>query len=577
MRIPSYVSRSRHGIYYFRLHVPEHLRATTGNRTNIRKSLRTGNAQEAIRLARCLVAQYHSVFASNDQTSMAVKPTPDDTHLIADIDLSKGVFKLDYDQNNPDEVSNAERILRIMEARHNAPVSHQTAFAAPTPHEAPKNSAGVNFSDAVEAFIKSATEIKPGLRTSKKGWNTKASAGERAANLQAWVYHIGDMDVAHITHEMIIDARTSIGLTPPNFTKRLTTDFKGQTLESVLAKQRTKWLKYREDVEKARKNDMQVINIALEDYVETRSNKTVNNYLWVLRQFYDYAIQKKWVTCNEATGLDLPEEDSQGREPFSQVELKAIFESSYYQNQEYNRPEQYFVPHIQLFTGARLNEVCQLQTNDIVFPDKIPGSEHIPCIYFREGTGQHLKTEKSERLIPIHPKLWNELGLKEYYETMKAHGFDYLFPNLRLDTKNKRSDYVGDWFGRYLNILEIKRPEISNHSFRHTFINYFKQNEVPERIAGDIAGHVYTRSDKEKLEDDREGRGKTYQMYGDNYYPHVLLPYIEKVDFKLKLSPFRMQENKMVLPERTPKNVKLKWDVVITPEACQLPEVGLDF
>lgn len=575
MRIPSYVSRSRHGIYYFRLHVPEHLRATTGNRTNIRKSLRTGNAQEAIRLARGLVAQYHSVFASNDQTIMTVKPTPDDTHLIAEIDLSKGVFKLDYDQSNPDEVSNAERILKILEARHNAPVSHKTAIAAPAPRQAPTNSAGVTFSNAVETFIKSATEIKPGQRTAKKGWNSKASVGERIANLRAWVYHIGDIDVAHITHDMVIEARTNISLTPPNFNKRLTTAFKGQTLESVLAKQRTKWQKYRNDVEKARKNDLQVFNIALDDYVETIANKTVNNYLWVLRQFYDFAIQQKWVACNEATGLDLPEDDSKGRDPFSQAELKAIFESSYYSNQEYDRPEQYFVPHIQLFTGTRLNEVCQLQTNDIVFPENIPGSEHIPCFYFHEGKGQRLKTKESVRLIPIHPKLWNELGFKEYCEAMKRHGFDYLFPNLRLDTKDKRSDYVGDWFGRFLNILEIKRPKISNHSFRHTFINFFKQNEMPERIAGDIAGHAYARSDKEKLEDNREGRGKTYQMYGDNYYPHVLLPYIEKVDFKLKLTPFYMQERRMVLPERTPPNIRLSRDAIITP--IQLPELGLDF
>ena len=577
MRIPSYVSRSRHGIYYFRLHVPEHQRASTGNRSNIRKSLRTGNAQEAIRLARGLAAQYHSAFVSNDQHTMTVKPTPDDTHLIAEIDLSKGVFKLDYDQSNPDEVSNAERILKILEARHNAPESHQTAIAAPIPALAPtpKNSSGVTFSKAITAFIQNATEIKPGQRTSKKGWNTKSAAGERQANLNAWLYHIGDIDLAHITPDMIVEARTNIALTPPNFNKRLTTDFKGQTLENVLAKQLTKWQKYREDLEKARKNDLQVINVALEDYVETRSNKTVNNYLWVLRQLYDFALQQKWVSRNEAAGLDLPEEDGQGRDPFSQTELKAIFESSYFSTQEYNRPEQYFVPHIQLFTGARLNEVCQLQTHDIVFPDNIPGSEHIPCIYFREGTGQRLKTDKSERLIPIHPKLWNELGLKEYYSAMKAHGFDYLFPNLRLDTKGKRSDYVGDWFGRYLDALKIKRPEISNHSFRHTFINFFKQSEVPERIAADIAGHVYSRSDNEKLDDDREGRGKTYKMYGDNYYPHVLMPYIEKVDFKLKLTPFYMQERRMVLPERTPPNIRLSRDAIITP--IQLPEVGLDF
>jgi len=577
MRVPSYLSRSRHGIYYFRLHVPEHLRESVGNRTNIRQSLRTGNAQEAIRLARGLVAQYHTVFTSNAPLGMAIKPNPNDTHLIAEIDLSKGIFKLDYDHNNPTEVSNAERILNIFEARHNAPASHQNALVAPTPHQAPQKASGVTFPQAIAAFIESATEVKPGQRTAKKGWNTASSAGERKSNLQEWAYHIGEMDVAHVTHDMIIEARTNIALTPPNFKKRLTTDFKGQTLETVLAKQRTKWQAYITDLEKARKNDMEVINVAIEDYLETRSNKTVNNYLWVLRQFYEYAIQQKWVATNEANGLDLPEDDSKGRDPFSADELKAIFESRYYKLEEYNRPEQYFVPHIQLFTGARLNEVCQLQTADIVFPENIPGSEHIPCFYFHEGVGQKLKNKESVRLIPIHPKLWNDLGFKEYYETIKSHGFAYLFPNLRLDGKEKRSDYVGDWFGRLLDILKIKRPEISNHSFRHTFINFFKQNQLPERIAADIAGHAYSRLDKEKLEDDREGRGKTYQMYGDNYYPHVLMPYIEQVDFKLELTPFKMLSQNLVQPDRIPKGIKLIRNEIITAEDNQLPEMGMNF
>ncbi len=180
-------------------------------------------------------------------------------------------------------------------------------------------------------------------------------------------------------------------------------------------------------------------------------------------------------------------------------------------------------------------------------------------------------------MIPIHPKLWNDLGFKEYYEAIKGHGFDYLFPNLRLDGKEKRSDYVGDWFGRLLDILKIKRPEISNHSFRHTFINFFKQNELPERIAADIAGHAYSRSDKEKLEDDRDGRGKTYQMYGDNYYPHVLLPYIEQVDFKLELTPFKMLSQNLVQPERIPKGIKLTRNEIITSEDNQLPEMGMNF
>ena len=171
MRIPSYVQPVLGtASIIFRLHIPEHLRASTGNRSNIRKSLRTGNAQEAIRLARGLAAQYHSAFVSNDQHTMTVKPTPDDTHLIAEIDLSKGVFKLDYDQSNPDEVSNAERILKILEARHNAPVSHQTAIAAPIPALAPtpKNSSGVTFSKPSPPLFKTPPKSNRGNAHPKK-------------------------------------------------------------------------------------------------------------------------------------------------------------------------------------------------------------------------------------------------------------------------------------------------------------------------------------------------------------------------------------------------------------------------
>lgn len=66
-------------------------------------------------------------------------------------------------------------------------------------------------------------------------------------------------------------------------------------------------------------------------------------------------------------------------------------------------------------------------------------------------------------------------------------------------------------------------------------------------------------------------------MYGDNYYPHVLLPYIEQVDFKLELTPFKMLSQNLVQPDRIPKGIKLTRNEIITSEDNQLPEMGLDF
>lgn len=174
------------------------------------------------------------------------------------------------------------------------------------------------------------------------------------------------------------------------------------------------------------------------------------------------------------------------------------------------------MPHIQLFTGARLNEVCQLQTADIVFPEILWLQTHL--LLLPAGTGQKLKNKRSVRLIPIH-QLWNDLGFKEYYKAIKNHGFDYLFPNLRLDGKEKRSDYVGDWFGRLLDILKIKRPEISKQ-FIPAYVHQLLPSRtncpnVLRRILQVMPIAVPTRKNWKTT----AGNCVWLPMYGDNYYP----------------------------------------------------------
>ena len=44
------------------------------------------------------------------------------------------------------------------------------------------------------------------------------------------------------------------------------------------------------------------------------------------------------------------------------------------------------------YTGARMNEICQLKPNDVTYE----------AIYIR---GDILKTDNAKRVIPTHPKL----------------------------------------------------------------------------------------------------------------------------------------------------------------------------
>jgi hypothetical protein len=62
MRIPAYTYRSRQGIYFFRIVVPQSLRETFDGRTEVRLSLHTRKLREAMQLARPLASQLLDLF-----------------------------------------------------------------------------------------------------------------------------------------------------------------------------------------------------------------------------------------------------------------------------------------------------------------------------------------------------------------------------------------------------------------------------------------------------------------------------------------------------------------------------------
>jgi integrase len=107
--------------------------------------------------------------------------------------------------------------------------------------------------------------------------------------------------------------------------------------------------------------------------------------------------------------------------------------------------------------------------------------------YIDFGRELRLKTGELEscvRSVPIHPKLV-ELGFIDY--SARCDGL--LFPGIPQHKSGRYSDAPSKAFSRHLKKIGIKRPRLSFHSLRHTFIDRLKtfapdQLETRERLVG---------------------------------------------------------------------------------------------
>jgi integrase len=107
---------------------------------------------------------------------------------------------------------------------------------------------------------------------------------------------------------------------------------------------------------------------------------------------------------------------------FRDQELQILFKSVKMQNFALNTDTAHccWLPLIGLYTGARLNEVCQLNPFTDIQQDSKTG---IHYFHFTDDTDtennvlKSVKTSSSHRIVPIHSKLI-ELGILEYVESV---------------------------------------------------------------------------------------------------------------------------------------------------------------
>lgn len=518
---PSYLHR-RNGLFYFRMRVPCPFQGQYG--TEIRLSLQTGNKREAAHLSRALAVRYHAVFYNNKGEEMREKLGAIGTFEITTHPDGR-IQSVKTEPNNPADLAAAMEAIKIMQGAS----SQQQIYQAPRQEVAPATT--MLLSVAIEKFLaKMIPAGETGTKPQKvKGWDTEKAKIERPSHLGVLVELIGDLPLSTITANVLDEAWKNLQFLPPNWKK--SKELKGKSISQVLLVQQERLTKY--DAALARVSKQERYEINRDDFVKFLSASTCNNYAWTWGDFFEWCKRQKYVDENYASDFVIARDKStSSRRAFRQDELKKLFESEYYERGQYDDAYKYWIPMLMLYSGGRLNEFCQLLTSDIV----IEGG--IPCILIidDELNRQRLKNEASRRRIPVHSKLL-DAGFMEFVEQMRDAGHIKLFPHL--DTGGeKHSKLAGKWFNRHMTREGIKDGwGLDSHSFRHTAVSIWKNQETDERWAAAICGHTYKSDDDEEKLKKKAG---TFSMYGGLIEPGTLKPYVEMLDYGLTHPPFKM-------------------------------------
>jgi integrase len=251
----------------------------------------------------------------------------------------------------------------------------------------------------------------------------------------------------------------------------------------------------------------------------TLSNRTILGWFKLLGAVLAWSEEHGYIDRSPMSAGIMPEidTDAPGREPFKPEEIVKLFSSAPFTTQRSDEPSAFWLPLLSLYTGARIEELGQLARTDVRFKEgvytiTIDDRSDDPAVRKR------LKNKASRRRIPVHQQLM-VLGFRDLIEKGTAK---HVFPELPHGATRVTSLYSRH-FSRLLNRVGIKRPALSFHSFRHTFIDAMRVCNVRPDVRSALVGH----SSGSSRTDPRESA--TTAGYGSGLTMAVLAQEIGKV------------------------------------------------
>lgn len=455
-RLIPYLQR-RGNTLSFRIAVPPDLRPIVGARELV-KSLLTQDCRVAEPIALSLAAQAKQLFIK--LRGMAKRKTTSTKLLslnytiqcdINELGLPTGV-KIEAEPHEQEAVNSAIRtIYASAVAHHQKPQSSDTA---------PGNTTAIHLNDPVPTLK---TVIDNFLSKYMKK-NKPAMLKKHKPVLMMLLDVVGDKPITKLKQADINEFFDLLENLPP------------------------RW------ADECRKRKLSVRDLAELDHSETLGPKSFDDtYIASVRPFLKSA-KKDWQDQGFPLGLTTEgieyignrEEGESKQRAFKPHELKRLFEGPEMRAFA-NDPAQahrFWLPHVGLYTGARVNEICQLNPQTDIFQDSESG---LWCVWITKETDADHRVRKSvktsdSRTVPIHEKLI-ELGFIEYVNRVKSTGAKLLFPEWQ-PINRRASGEAEKWFRQFLRDTNLrdetpKETILGMHAFRHTLLTYGAMQETP--------------------------------------------------------------------------------------------------
>ena len=536
--MPSMTSPQKHpktGVYYFRRVVPSDIREALGRGREIKRSLKTKDRQEANRLIVSHIAETDDLFSLARlrlNESDDVKLTAKDAAVIASRWYER--LKVEIDEKGGEvglvtKSINSDGRLNFDNLSFNLYTNGSDIYRAT---ESELNRLGGQLSEFIDAQLKLESIYVP------KG---SESYRRLAIEFHNYLFELEKLSRARLVNDWSYKASPSIANEPLSIDSQPTDsrpkDTKGTPISEVLkAYRESENAKSRGDLSRAKTLDEYAAHVKsfieivgdlpvekiksaqLSKFRDTllqlpkskaakirsmpvaeqiayakahneqlKSPNTVKNALKKISGVFTYAVEVELIDVNPVARVKKPAakkvtEATELERGYSKHDLEAIFKHPIFTDKDAHKTyswASYWVPLICRYTGARLNEIGQLNREDI------EQSEGIFYFNIRRGEGQSVKANASVRHVPIHSHLI-QLGFLEYCDSIDK---GRLFPQVPLDKYGKASNALSSWWGDRVRETVID-PKAPSHEFRHTIKTEFRELSVPDSVSDRITGHT---------------------------------------------------------------------------------------
>jgi integrase len=542
---PTYLTRNRHGTFYFRMVIPASLRPLTKGKREIRRSLKTDSERLALKRARQHAVRFDSIFdrALRMTERIDYEPSQEDFDLYDELHSSSksddaGVWSSPDrtpEKSEPalsdaeiEERQRRQYIAKLLTGRYDRPIRDELE---PLAQKLLAFSRSYQATELPKVLPRLRDElVTVGLTAASAPAATESPVATQLSHdpkMASWtLYHVWQ----HQLERDRADKTTSGGqakhggtLAESERRARVMTVLTGHKPVCELTKQ--DWQFAYDAARKIRAGAAVTIDpplplesLVTDDPEQMAGHERVTSLIGSMKRIQQHARFLDLTAIKPDDIIIKPvkkRKNSRSRKgkPFSMREVETIFSGYIYHgtppaNRTKAYPFWFWMPLVAYFTGARTNEIAQLDTADI---REIDGH---PCFDFcpddpKAFEAKRVKTEEA-RQVPIHPRLI-ELGFLDYVASQRTakqkklfgDGLAYLPPRDETSDHNKEgwaksaSKFFNEAPNGYLVAIGVHYPNSgkSLYSFRHTLETNLQNarrdgKTVDQTVIDAITGHA---------------------------------------------------------------------------------------